>query len=175
MPSEPAERKDGTTGDMAPFIIFMAFVILTTVIVISIYRINSEEETLSAPDDQGVTFKLDARDPVVFSDDFLFPGFLPVSGDAGRGVAPDIQQGIFTARRLLADGETEQAESALRTLLLFYPDDVEIICMLAGILRADGRGSEAAYYDERLTFLLPSPLPETLPSARSMPEKRTEP
>ena len=175
MPSGSAARKDGTAGDMAPFIIFMAFVILTTVIVISIYRINSEEETFSAQDERGVAFMLDAREPAVFSDDFLFPGVLPVSGDAGRWFHPDIQRGVVTARRLLADGKDEEAENVLRTLLLFYPDDVETICLLSGILRANGHGEEAAYYDERLSFLLPSPLPEKLPSAPDAREKRTGP
>ena len=46
MPSAtvPAPKQDNPAGDMSPFIIFMAFVILTTVIIMSIYRINSEED-----------------------------------------------------------------------------------------------------------------------------------
>ncbi len=59
MPSAPATIKDSPAGDMAPFIIFMAFVILTTVIIMSIYRINSEEdETFSGPQSSGFTITL---------------------------------------------------------------------------------------------------------------------
>lgn len=175
MPSGPADKKDGSAGDMAPFIIFMAFVILMTVIVISIYRINSEEDDSAVPDNPGVSLSLDARDPVVFSGDFLFPGFFHISGEPGQKFRPNLRQGIVDVRRLMADGENGRAEDMLRTLLLFYPDDIEIISMLSGILRTDGRPDEAAYYDERLSFLMPSPLPGTLPSGASAAEKRNRP
>ena len=171
MPSAPS--KDGPPGDMAPFIIFMAFVILTTVIIISIYRINSEEEVVLDPEESGFTIALNAREPVVFSDDFLFPGFRPVTGGTGQSIRPDIRQEIVEVRRLLSDGENERAEDLLRTLLLFYPDDLEIVYLLSGILRDSGRDDEADYYDEFMFFLLPSPMPQTFPSGTSAPEKRT--
>lgn len=171
MPSAPA--KDGPAGDMAPFIIFMAFVILTTVIIISIYRINSEENDSIVPDSSGFTIALDAREPVVFSDDFLFPGFRPVSREAGRHSRPNIQREIVEARRLLTDGEYMRAEDLLRTLFLFYPDDIETVYLLSSILHASGRDEEADYYDERMIFLLPSPMPETIQPGTDAPEKRT--
>ena len=172
MPSASANKKDNPAGDMAPFIIFMAFVILTTVIIISFYKINTEEDTSFKPDDSGFTVALNAREPIVFSGDFLFPGFLPVSGETGQS-HPNVQQDIVEARRLLNEGEFERAEDLLRTLFLFYPDDVEILYLLSGVLHASGRDDEAEYYDERMSFLLPSPMPETLPSDTDGPEKRT--
>lgn len=175
MPPGPVRLKDSPSGDMSPFIIFMAFVILTTVIVMSIHRIRTEEDAVTARNSAGFAISLSAREPIVFSDDFLFPGFFPVSREAERASRPNIQLNIVEARRLLADGEREQAEDILRTLMLFYPDDIEIICLLSDVLRATGRGAEAAYYDERLLFLLPSPLPETLPAAQPAPQKRTSP
>ena len=111
----PANNKDNPGGDMAPFIIFMAFVILTTVIIISLYRINTEEKASSGMDDSGFTIALDAREPIVFSDDFLFPGFFPVSGGDGLS-RPNIQQDVVEVRRLLTDGKYERAEDMLRTL-----------------------------------------------------------
>ena len=170
----PANNKDNPAGDMAPFIIFMAFVILTTVIIISLYRINTEEEASSRPDDSGFTIELGARDPIVFSGDFLFPGFFPVSGGDGL-VRPNVQQDIVEARRLLNDGEYGHAEDLLRTLFLFYPDDIEIVYLLSSVLHASGRDDEAGYYDERMFFLLPSPMPDTIPSGADAPEteKRT--
>ena len=175
MPSGSPSRKDSPAGDMAPFIIFMAFVILTTVIIISIYRINSEEDLSFEPESSGFTVALNAREPVVFSGDFLFPGFHPVSNEAGQPGRPNIQRDVVEVRRLLNDGEYERAEDLLRTLFLFYPDDVEIVYLLSGILRASGRDDEADYYDERLFFLLPSPMPETIPSGENAAgtEKRT--
>jgi len=168
----PANNRDNPAGDMAPFIIFMAFVILTTVIIISLYRINTEEEASSRPDDSGFTIALDARDPIVFSGDFLFPGFFPVSGEGGQA-RPNVQQDIVEARRMLNDGEYGHAEDLLRTLFLFYPDDIEIVYLLSSVLHASGRDDEADYYDERMLFLLPSPMPGTLPSGTDTPEERT--
>ena len=174
MPSVSPNRKNSPAGDMAPFIIFMAFVILTTVIIISIYRINSEEKLSFEPDSSGFTIALGAREPVVFSGDFLFPGFRPVSNEAGQSSRPNIQRDIVEVRRLLNDGEYGRAEDLLRTLFLFYPDDLEVVYLLSGILHASGRDEEADYYDERMFFLLPSPMPGTIPSgADDAPEKRT--
>lgn len=175
--SVPAAKKDSPVGDMSPFIIFMAFVILTTVIIMSIYRMNAEEDASIDPGGSGFRIALDAREPVVFSDDFLFPGFYPVTREAAQSSRPSIQLDVVEARRLLTDGEYERAEDLLRTLLLFYPDDIEIVYLLSNILHASGRDDEAEYYDERLFFLLPSPMPETIPSGAGTqapePEKRT--
>ena len=174
MPSASAPKKDSPAGDMAPFIIFMAFVILTTVIIISLYRINSEEDATPAPDESGFTIALDARDPVVFSGDFLFPGFYPVTREDEASSRPGIQQNIVEVRRLLTDGEYKRAEDLLRTLLLFYPDDIEIIYLLSSILHASGRDDEAEYYDERMFFLLPSPIPDTIQSSGAVNAPQTE-
>ena len=174
MPSPSANVKDGPAGDMAPFIIFMAFVILTTVIVISIYRIKSEEDLMFTPDSSGLVIAMNARGPAVIADDFLFPDFYPVSREAEQASRPNIQQNIIEVRRLLADGKDRQAEDLLRTLFLFYPDDIEILYLLSSVLHASGRDEEAAYYDERMSFLLPSPMPDKLRSRPSvMQEKRT--
>ena len=176
MPSAPSPKKDGPAGDMSPFIIFMAFVILTTVIIMSIYRMNAEEDEFLTPEASGFTIALDAREPVVFSDDFLFPGFYPVSRETAQSSRPVIQQDIVEARRLMNDGEYERAEDLLRTLFLFYPDDLEIVYLLSSILHASDRDAEAEYYDERMSFLLPSPMPDTIPSgadAAPETEKRT--
>ena len=174
MPSAPPTKQDSSAGDMAPFIIFMAFVILTTVIIMSIYRINSEEdESLAEQPGSGFTVALDARDPVVFADDFLFPGFFPVSRETAQSSRPSIQLDIVEVRRLMVDGEYDRAEDRLRTLFLFYPDDIEINYLLSSVLHASGRDAEAEYYDERMSFLLPSPMPDTIPSATDAPEKRT--
>ena len=175
--SVPAAKNDSPAGDISPFIIFMAFVILTTVIIMSIYRINSEEDASIDPGGSGFTIALDAREPVVFSDDFLFPGFYPISRETAQSSRPSIQQDIVEARRLMNDGEYERAEDLLRTLFLFYPDDLEIVYLLSGILHASGRDDEAEYYDERMFFLLPSPMPDTIPSGADAPEteKRTAP
>ena len=177
MPSVSAPKKDAPAGDMSPFIIFMAFVILTTVIIMSIYRMNAEEDEFLTPEASGFTIALDAREPVVFSDDFLFPGFYPVSRETAQSSRPDIQQDIVEARRLMNDGEYERAEDLLRTLFLFYPDDLEIVYLLSSILHASGRDEEADYYDERMFFLLPSPMPESIPSVADATEteKRTAP
>ncbi len=173
MPSVPPSKKDSPAGDMAPFIIFMAFVILTTVIIMSIYRINSEEdESFAGQSGSGFTLTLDAREPVVFDDDFLFPGFFPVSRETARASRPSIQQNVVEVRRLMVDGEYGRAEDLLRTLFLFYPDDIEIIYLLSSVLHASGRDDEADYYDERMFFLLPSPMPDTIPSAPDAPEER---
>ena len=173
MPSVPA-RKDSPAGDMAPFIIFMAFVILTTVIIMSIYRIKSEEDEILAEEPgSGFTVALDAREPVVFADDFLFPGFFPVSRETAQSSRPSIQQNIVEVRRLMVEGEYDRAEDLLRTLFLFYPDDVEVIYLLSSVLHASGRDAEAEYYDERMFFLLPSPMPDTIPAAPDAPEERT--
>ena len=166
--SVPAAKKDNPAGDMSPFIIFMAFVILTTVIIMSIYRINSEEDESSAPESSGFTIALNAREPVVFSDDFLFPGFYPAQSSR-----PSVPQDSVEARRLLNDGEYERAEDLLRTLFLFYPDDFEVTYLLSDILHASGRDNEADYYDERMYFLLPSPMPESIPSGTA-PAPETE-
>ena len=171
--SATADRKKSPAGDMSPFIIFMAFVILTTVIIMSIYRINSEEDASIDPGGSGFRIALDAREPVVFSDDFLFPGFYPVSRETAQSSRPSIQQDIVEARRLLNDGEYERAEDLLRTLFLFYPDDFEVTYLLSDILHASGRDNEADYYDERMYFLLPSPMPESIPSGTA-PAPETE-
>ena len=174
MPSVPASKKESPAGDMAPFIIFMAFVILTTVIIMSIYRIKSEEDEILAEEPgSGFTVALDAREPVVFADDFLFPGFFPVSRETAQSSRPSIQQNIVEVRRLMVEGEYDRAEDLLRTLFLFYPDDVEVIYLLSSVLHASGRDAEAEYYDERMFFLLPSPMPDTIPAAPDAPEERT--
>ncbi len=176
MPSVSAQKKDSPAGDMAPFIIFMAFVILTTVIIMSVYRMNSEEDMGPATESSGFTITLNAREPVVFSDDFLFPGFYPVTRETAQSSRPSIQQNVVEARRLMTDGEYERAEDLLRTLILFYPDDIETVYLLSNILHASGRDDEADYYDERLLFLLPSPMPDAIPTgAANAPEteKRT--
>jgi hypothetical protein len=166
VPSETVStaKKDSPAGDMSPFIIFMAFVILTTVIIMSIYRMNSEEDAFPPSDESGFTIALDAREPVVFFDDFLFPGFYPVAREAAQSPRPSVQQDVVEARRLLTDGEYRRAEDLLRTLFLFYPDDIEIVYLLSSILHASGRDDEADYYDERMFFLLPSPMPDAIPS-----------
>ena len=171
MPSSSANNKDNPAGDMAPFIIFMAFVILTTIIVISIYRLSSEDDAASVPENSGFTITLNAREPIVFSDDFLFPGFFPVSGASNRNGRPDIQLGIIRARRLLNEGEYGDAEDLLRTLFLFYPDDAEVICLLSGVLRAMDRDDEAASLEERLDF--PPPVSAMPSQGSDAPEKRT--
>ena len=169
MPS--GRTQDNGAGDMTPFIVFMAFVILTTVILISLYRINSEEELPETPNDSGFFLTLDARDPIVFADDFLFPGFFPVSGEQD-GSRPNLQQDVLRVRRLLADNDFEHAEDLLRTLFLFYPDDVEILYLLSSVLDASGRTDEADYYLDRMYFLLPSPLPDALPPPPDNSESR---
>ena len=174
MPSATANHRDGTTGDMAPFIIFMAFVILTTVIIMSIYRMNAEEDDSPAPGNSGFTIALNAREPVVFSDDFLFPGFYPVTRETAQSSRPSIQRNVVEARRLLTDGDYKRAEDLLRTLFLFYPDDLEITYLLSGILHASGRDDEAEYYDERMFFLLPSPMPDAIPSGADTQAPETE-
>ena len=175
MPSDPEKQRDKTSGDMAPFIIFMAFVILTTVIVISIYKMKSENDELDAQKNSGFTVTLNASDPLVFADDFLFPGFFPVSGEAEQSSRPNIQQDIIEVRRMMAAGDRKHAEDRLRTLFLFYPDDIEINHLLSELLRASGRAEEANYYDERLSFLRVSPMPDTIPSAPPEQEKRVGP
>lgn len=172
--SATADRKNSPAGDMSPFIIFMAFVILTTVIIMSIYRINSEEDASIDPGGSGFRIALDAREPVVFSDDFLFPGFYPVTRETAQSSRPSIQRDAVEARRLMADGEYGRAEDLLRTLFLFYPDDLEIVYLLSSILHASGRDDEAEYYDERMFFLLPSPLPDTIPSGADTQPPETE-
>ena len=172
--SATADRKNSPAGDMSPFIIFMAFVILTTVIIMSIYRINSEEDASIDPGGSGFRIALDAREPVVFSDDFLFPGFYPVTREAAQSSRPSIQRDVVEARRLMTDGEYKRAEDLLRTLFLFYPDDLEIVYLLSSILHASGRDDEAEYYDERMFFLLPSPLPDTIPSGADTQPPETE-
>ena len=172
--SATADRKNSPAGDMSPFIIFMAFVILTTVIIMSIYRINSEEDASIDPGGSGFTIALDAREPVVFSDDFLFPGFYPVTRETAQSSRPSIQRDIVEARRLMTDGEYGRAEDLLRTLFLFYPDGLEIVYLLSSILHASGRDDEAEYYDERMFFLLPSPLPDTIPSGADAQAPETE-
>ena len=172
--SVPAAKKDSPAGDMSPFIIFMAFVILTTVIIISIYRINSEEDPSAEPENAGFTVTLNARDPVAFSGDFLFPGFQPVAREAGQSARPVVQQDVAEVRRLMTDGEYERAEDMLRTLFLFYPDDIEILFLLSSVLHASGRHDEADYYDERMFFLLPSPMPDTIPSGADNDAPETE-
>ena len=174
MPSVSASAKDSPAGDMAPFIIFMAFVILTTVIIISLYRISTEEDASPDPDESGFTVTLNARDPVVFSGDFLFPGFQPVAREAGQSARPVVQRDVAEVRRLLTDGEYERAEDMLRTLFLFYPDDIEILYLLSSVLHASGRHDEADYYDERMFFLLPSPMPDTIPSGADNDAPETE-
>ena len=172
--SATADRKKSPAGDMSPFIIFMAFVILTTVIIMSIYRINSEEDASIDPGGSGFRIALDAREPVVFSDDFLFPGFYPVTRETAQSSRPSIQRDVVEARRLMTDGEYKRAEDLLRTLFLFYPDDLEIVYLLSSILHASGRDDEAEYYDERMFFLLPSPLPDTIPSGADTQPPETE-
>ena len=173
MPSAPAPRKDSPAGDMSPFIIFMAFVILTTVIIMSIYRIRTEEaESFAEQPGSGFTIALDAREPIVFADDFLFPGFFPVSRETAQSSRPSIQRNVVEVRRLMVEGEYDRAEDLLRTLFLFYPDDVEVIYLLSSVLHASGRDAEAEYYDERMFFLRPSPMPDTIPSA-PVAEERT--
>ena len=171
MPS--GRTQDNGAGDMTPFIVFMAFVILTTVILISLYRINQEESAAEPPHDGGFTLTLDPRHPIAFSDDFLFPGFFPVSRETAQSSRPSIQQNIVEVRRLMVEGEYDRAEDLLRTLFLFYPDDIEVIYLLSSVLHASGRDAEAEYYDERMFFLLPSPMPDTIPSAPVAPEERT--
>ena len=172
--SVPAAKKDSPAGDMSPFIIFMAFVILTTVIIMSIYRINSEEdESLAGQSGSEFTVTLNSRDPVVFADDFLFPGFFPVSRETAQSSRPSIQRNVVEVRRLMVEGEYERAEDLLRTLFLFYPDDFEVTYLLSDILHASGRDNEADYYDERMYFLLPSPMPESIPSGTA-PAPETE-
>ena len=161
MPS--GRTQDNGAGDMTPFIVFMAFVILTTVILISLYRINSEESAAEPPHDAGFTLTLDPKTPIAFSDDFLFPGFFPVSGEPD-GRRPNLQQDVLRVRRLMADRDYEHAEDLLRTLFLFYPDDVEILYLLSAVLDASGRTDEADYYLDRMFFLLPSPLPDASPA-----------
>ena len=176
MPSAtvPAVKKDSPAGDMSPFIIFMAFVILTTVIIMSIYRMNAEEDDSLAPEKSGFTIALNAREPVIFSDAFLFPGCYPVTRETAQSSRPNIQQSIVEVRRLLTDGDYERAEDLLRTLFLFYPDDLEIVYLLSGILHASGRDDEADYYDERMSFLLPSPMPDSIPSGADTQAPETE-
>ena len=164
MPSVSTPKKDFPAGDMSPFIIFMAFVILTTVIIMSIYRMNAEEDEFLTPESSGFTIALNAREPVVFSDDFLFPGFYPVSRETAQSSRPSIQQDVVEARRLMNDGDYERAEDLLRTLFLFYPDDVEILYLLSAVLEVSGRNDEADYYLDRMFFLLPSPLPDAIPA-----------
>jgi len=173
VPSTTEKAKDGATGDMAPFIIFMAFVILTTVIVMSIYRINSEEEQVFGAESSDLVIALNVRGPVVIADDFLFPDFYPVSLEEAQASRPNIQQNIVEVRRLLADGKDKQAEDLLRTLILFYPDDIEILYLISSILHASGRNEEANYYDERMSFLLPSPMPDSFRSRPAMQGKRS--
>jgi len=172
--SVPAAKQDSPAGDMSPFIIFMAFVILTTVIIMSIYRMNAEEDDSPAPGNSGFTIALNAREPVVFSDDFLFPGFYPVTRETAQSSRPSIQRNVVEARRLLTDGDYKRAEDLLRTLFLFYPDDVEIVYLLSSILHASGRDDEADYYDERMFFLLPSPMPDAIPSDADTQAPETE-
>jgi len=170
----PAAKKDSPAGDMSPFIIFMAFVILTTVIIMSIYRMNAEEDMSPATESSGFTIALDAREPVVFSDDFLFPGFYPVTRETAQSSRPSIQRNVVEARRLMTNGEYDRAEDLLRTLFLFYPDDIEIVYLLSSILHASGRDDEADYYDERMFFLLPSPMPDAIPSGTDTQAPETE-
>ena len=170
MPSAPA-KKDSSASDMAPFIIFMAFVILTTVIVLSIYRLRSEGGETFELDNPGFVITLDARDPVVFAEDFLTPGH-HLASDDGQSFRPDIRQSIVEARRLIADGDYERAEDLLRTLFLFYPDDLESVYLLSQVLRATGRAEEAARYDEMIS----APRAPAMPESQSNPdasEKRT--
>ena len=171
MPSAPA-NKDSSASDMAPFIIFMAFVILTTVIVLSIYRLRSESGESFDLDNPGFAITLDARDPVVFADDFLTPGH-HLASDDGQGFRPDVRQSVVEARRLIADGDYDRAEDLLRTLFLFYPGDVESVCLLSEVLRATGRAEEAARYDEMLSSPLPPAMPGNNPSNPAAQEKRT--
>ena len=59
-----------------------------------------------------------------------------------------------------------------------FQTSLEIVYLLSSILRASGRDDEAEYYDERMFFLLPSPMPESIPSgadAAPETEKRTAP
>jgi hypothetical protein len=140
----------------------------------SIYRINSEEDASIDPGGSGFRIALDAREPVVFSDDFLFPGFYPVTRETAQSSRPSIQPDVVEARRLMTDGEYGRAEDLLRTLFLFYPDDLEIVYLLSSILHASGRDDEAEYYDERMFFLLPSPLPDTIPSGADTQPPETE-
>ena len=170
MPSAPV-KKDSSASDMAPFIIFMAFVILTTVIVLSIYRLRFEGGESFELDNPGFILTLDARDPVVFADDFLTPGH-HLASDDGQSFRPDVRHSVVEARRLIADSEFDRAEDLLRTLFLFYPDDFEIVYLLSEVLRATGRGEEAARYDEMISAPRSPALPES-PSNPGAPENRT--
>lgn len=132
---------------LTPLIVFFSLVILMTFVIIN-SRLTPVEPIGDQEEGQASS-QPSTRDHVQMSLGKLDQA--PSNGATGAPVKlsalPNLRQGLEQARYFLSVGEPDKAEDALRTLLIFYPNDFDALSLFGGILYSAGK------YDESVAVL----------------------
>ncbi len=130
-------------NSLAPLIIFLALIILTTFIIVNSRSEKPQKEVGSSTHHDSSNTPLGLSiDPIVTERAPPVRPRLRVKRAQTEDV--DAYKILADARSYIADGQMGVAEDALRTLLVFSPDNAAALSLLGGILYATGRYDDAA-------------------------------
>ncbi len=134
-----------------PMIVILVFVVLVSIVLISIRRQRKERLAEQIPMTLEVKLSLNRNECSDFSKLDItcnYDSLHPVHSNYS------VYQEIIDCQRYIALEQYRKAEEKLRNLYVFFPDDPEIVELLAFVLRKTGREKESTYFSDKLSFLV---------------------
>ncbi|HPN84739.1 MAG TPA: tetratricopeptide repeat protein [Victivallales bacterium] len=128
---------------LAPLIVSFAVIILLTFVVINSKPGRSVEDQENPAEKNVLTLRPAKERRATYTGK-------PPSEYSSSRINPDSLQLIEKSKILLAEGDREGAEDALRTVLVFSPEDKTALSLLGGIFFRSGKYAEAEDIFKRL-------------------------
>ena len=134
---------------LIPLGIFLVVLVLATMVVAHYEKVFVENTIINRAKaipikENGTVFDLD--EIVIKSD---------VEPSGKRNLKPEIYASLLEVKSLLVEGKVNEVENMLKTLLVFYPNNVEIMSMLSGVYSVKGEYNSAEYLLNRIMKLEP--------------------
>ncbi len=137
------------TKQLAPLIIFLAIVILCT-LVLSNRRapeMHGHEAAITPMEEQQLRMELSP---------FKYSGNMLMKGDyRERSPIPRVDSTLQYAADFCDNGEYDKAEDVLRTALVFHHTNLKLLSMLGSVLYMQGKYKDAEMVFRRQAFLRP--------------------
>ena len=138
------------TKQLAPLIIFLAIVILCTLVISNrrAAKKRAQEAAILPMEEQQLRMELSP---------FKYSGNMVMEGDYGeRSSIPRVDSTLQQAADYCDNGEFDQAEDVLRTALVFHHTNPKLLSMLGSVLYMQGKYKDAEMVFRRQAFLRPN-------------------
>ena len=143
------KKTDPLTKQLAPLIIFLAVIILCTLVISNRHTVRKQTQSnsLLPMEEQQLRMELSP---------FQYGGTMPMQEDyVERSPYPRVDSTLQQATGFCDNGEYARAEDVLRTALVFHPTNLKLLSMLGTVLYMQGKYQDAEMVFRRQAFLGP--------------------